>query len=108
LFEFNQAEIWLAYLVVVVVLVGSLFVELGWCRYACPLGGAISLVGNFSLLRIRREGDSCKSCSLCERPCPVKLPVANADTISSNRIGCMACVDACPRHGALEVRLAPV
>lgn len=107
LFEFNLAESWIAYAVVIVVLGASLFVERAWCRYACPLGGAISLFGRFSLLRIRRAGDACKGCSVCEAPCPVKLPVATASTIDSNCIGCMACVQACPRPGALEVKLAP-
>lgn len=107
LFEFNLAESWFAYAVVIVVIVGSLFVERAWCRYACPLGGAISLLGNLSFLRIRRAGDVCKGCNVCERPCPVKLPVATANTISSDCIGCLACVEACPRHGALEVQIAP-
>ncbi len=107
LFEFNLAESWFAYAVVIVILVASLFVERAWCRYACPLGGAISLLGNFSLLRIRRSDASCKGCSVCQTPCPVKLPVATADTISSNCIGCLACVQACPRPGALELKVAP-
>ncbi|MGE5140981.1 MAG: 4Fe-4S binding protein, partial [Rudaea sp.] len=76
LFEFNLASSWIPYTIAVVVLVASLFVERAWCRFACPLGGAISLLGNFSLLRIRRTGASCKSCAVCDRPCPVKLPVA--------------------------------
>ncbi len=108
LFEFNLAASWIAYALALVVLVASLFVERAWCRYACPLGGVISLLGNFSLLRIRRTDSSCKGCAVCDRPCPVKLPVARADTIRSNCIGCLACVDACPRPGALEVKLAPV
>ncbi len=107
LFEFNLATSWFAYAVVIVVLVSSLFVERAWCRYACPLGGAISLLGKFSLLRIRRSGDSCKGCNVCQTPCPVKLPVATADTISSDCIGCLACVQACPRPGALDLKLAP-
>ncbi len=108
LFEFNLAASWLAYLIALVAIVASLFVERAWCRYACPLGGAISLLGNFSLLRIRRTDSACKGCAVCDRPCPVKLSVATADTISGNCIGCLACVDACPRPGALEVQLAPV
>jgi NapH/MauN family ferredoxin-type protein len=107
LFEFNPAVAGVSYVALIIVLVTSFFVERAWCRYACPLGGAISLIGRFSLFRIRRAGDSCKTCALCERPCPVKLPVATSTTISSDCIGCLACVDACPRHGALEVRLAP-
>lgn len=108
LFEFNLLESWVAYAVLVGVLAASFLVERAWCRYLCPLGGAISLLGNFSLLRIRREGSECKGCAVCDRPCPMKLNVATANTISSDCIGCLACVDACPRHGALEVKLAPV
>ena len=83
-------------------------IERAWCRYLCPLGGAISLFGKLSFLRIRRTGESCKGCAVCERPCPVKLPVATANTISSDCIGCLECVAACPRHDTLDVRLAPV
>ncbi len=108
LFDFQPAVAWAAYFSTAVVLISSFFVERAWCRYACPLGGALSLVGKFSLLRIRRTEDSCKGCAICSRPCPVKLPVDTARTISSDCIGCLECVDTCPRPGALEVKLAPV
>lgn len=108
LFEFQPAVAWAAYLSLAITLVSSLFVERAWCRYACPLGGALSLVGKFSLLRIRRSEAGCKGCSICARPCPVKLPVDTAKVISSDCIGCLECVDTCPRPGALEVKLAPV
>jgi NapH/MauN family ferredoxin-type protein len=108
LFEFNPAVEGTAYVITVIVLVLSLFVERAWCRYACPLGGAISLLGKFSLLRIRRTESACKSCALCSAPCPVKLPVSPSTVISSNCIGCMACVDTCPRPNALSLKLAPV
>jgi NapH/MauN family ferredoxin-type protein len=108
LFDFQPAVAWAAYLSTAIVLVSSFFVERAWCRYACPLGVALSLVGKFSLLRIRRTEESCKGCAICSRPCPVKLPVATAKTISSDCIGCLECVDTCPRPGALEVKLAPM
>lgn len=108
LFEFNLAVAWAAYLSLAVTLIASLFVERAWCRYACPLGGALSLVGKFSLLRIRRTADSCTNCKLCAAPCPVHLPVETAQVISSDCIGCLECVDTCPRPGTLEVKLAPV
>lgn len=107
LFEFDLLTSWPAYVITVAVLGMSFLVERAWCRYFCPLGGAISLLSKFSLLRIRRAESACKSCQLCTRPCPMKLDVANAKIVSSDCIGCLACVDTCPRQGALEVKLAP-
>jgi polyferredoxin len=107
--EFNWAEQWVAYTVLGVVLASSCFVPRFWCKYTCPLGGALSLLGHFSLLRIRRTEASCKGCALCETPCPVGIAVASANPmVNTNCIGCLACVDVCPRHGALEVQWAPV
>lgn len=107
LFAFDPVLNAVTYASAFVVLFASFFVERGWCRYACPLGGAISVLGNFSLLRIRRADDHCKGCAICERPCPVKLHMASMNVVNSNCIGCMACVEACPRHGALELQLHP-
>lgn len=107
-FEFNLAEQWLAYLVALAVVGVVLFIPRAWCRYACPLGGAISLLGNLSLLRIRRVESECRGCAVCNKPCPVKIDVAHADpTVSANCIGCLECVEACPHKAALGVTLGP-
>jgi polyferredoxin len=108
LFEFNLAENWIAYSIALAILVGSFFVPRFWCKYACPLGGLLSLFNNVSLLRIRRTESTCKSCALCNRPCPMGIDVAAANPfVSANCINCLECVDTCPRHGALEVNFAP-
>ena len=108
IFEFNLAEQWLAYLVALVVVVGVLLIPRAWCRYACPLGGVISLLGNLSLMRIRRVESECRGCAVCNAPCPVKIDVAHADpAVSADCIGCLECVEACPRQAALGVTLGP-
>jgi polyferredoxin len=108
IFEFNLAEHWLAYLVALVVTAVVLFIPRAWCRYACPLGGAISLLGNLSLLRIRRVESECSGCAVCNRACPVKIDVAHADgAVSADCIGCLECVEICPRKAALGVTLGP-
>ncbi len=108
IFEFNPSEHWLAYLVALVVLIGAFLIPRFWCRYLCPLGGAISLLSNLSLLRIRRDKAECKDCAICNAPCPVKIDVAQADpAVSADCIGCLECVEACPREGTLSVTLGP-
>ena len=89
-----------------VILVGSLFVERPWCRYACPLGAASGLVGKFSPVYLRREDSSCKACAVCTTACPMGLPVHTSNILASaDCIGCLECIGACPRNGALEVKL---
>lgn len=109
LFEFNPAESWPAYLIVVLFIAGALLVPRFWCKYACPLGGLLSVLQHISLLRIRRNAASCKGCAICETPCPVGIKVSQTrDRVSANCIGCLECVEVCPRRGALELQVAPL
>jgi polyferredoxin len=90
-----------------VTLVGALFVERPWCRYACPLGAASGLLGKFSPVYLKRQESACKVCKVCTTACPMGLPVHTVHTIkSADCIGCLECVGACPRQGALEVKLS--
>jgi polyferredoxin len=92
--------------ILAVTLVGALFVDRPWCRYACPLGAANGLVARFSPLRLERSASACVDCNLCTRSCPMGIDVAKAATITSvDCIGCLECVEACPRAGALELHV---
>ena len=87
-------------------LVGSLFVERPWCRYACPLGAASGLLGKLSPVYLKRESDACTNCKICTKACPMGLDVHSATTITSlDCISCLECVGECPREGALEVKI---
>jgi len=87
-------------------LVGSLFVERPWCRYACPLGAASGLLGKLSPVYLKREADACTSCKICTKACPMGLDVHSANVITSvDCITCLECVGECPREGALEVKI---
>jgi polyferredoxin len=68
----------------------------------------LSVTQHLSFLRIRRVEEGCKGCALCETPCPMGIKVASANpAVSAACIGCLKCVDACPKHGVLSVQLAP-
>ena len=106
LLNLTELTLGLGTVVLGVVLVASLFVERPWCRYACPLGAATGLIGRLSPVYLKREAAACKSCAICSKSCPMGLPVHTATTIKSpDCIGCLECVDTCPRQGALELKI---
>jgi NapH/MauN family ferredoxin-type protein len=108
LFEFDASTMWVSLTLLAVIVGGSLVVDRFWCRYLCPLGAVFSVVGRFSLLRIRRSSKACTDCTMCDKPCPVGIAPSKAKPfVSSDCIGCMECVAACPVKGALRVE-APV
>ncbi len=89
-----------------VVLAGALFVDRPWCRYACPLGAVNGLVARLGPIRLERSQAACVNCNLCTRSCPMGIDVAKATAITSTEcIGCLECVEACPRAGALELHV---
>ncbi len=92
--------------ILVLTVVGALFVDRPWCRYACPLGAANGIVARFSPVRLERSAAACVDCNLCTRSCPMGIEVAKATVITSaDCIGCLECVEACPRAGALELHV---
>jgi polyferredoxin len=92
--------------ILVLTLVGALFVDRPWCRYACPLGAANGIVARFSPVRLERSAAACVDCNLCTRSCPMGIEIATARVITSpDCTGCLECVEACPRDGALELRV---
>ena len=92
--------------VLIVVVAASFFVERAWCRYACPLGAIVGLVAMVSPVRIQREGSACTGCSLCDRKCPVGIPVSTVNSVTDPTCNmCLKCVEACPRESALDLTL---
>ena len=59
----------IAFSILIIILFLSLFVYRPFCRYVCPFGLIASLIGRFSIIKIRRT-ESCLDCGLCEKICP--------------------------------------
>lgn len=74
--------------------------ENGWCGYICPLGGFYSLIGKFSLFRVRHNVDNCTECMKCKEVCPEK-EVLHMVTKSSETVimggctNCARCIEVC-------------
>jgi polyferredoxin len=102
-----EFEVSLAFVVLLATLVVSVVVERPFCRYACPLGAVQSLVGQVSPIAVQRDASACLGCDLCNRACPMAIPVNTRTRVTDTScLGCLECVAACPSENGLSVTLA--
>ena len=85
--------------VLVVLLLLSVVVYRPFCRYLCPLGAIYGLFNPVALYRFRIDAQKCTHCGVCQRACPMDIPVHSAPN-SPECIRCGKCKAACP-HGAI-------
>ncbi|ABK38976.1 4Fe-4S binding protein [Aeromonas hydrophila] len=91
----------------------------GFCRYLCPYGAWLALLGLLTPLRIRRDPARClrsagHDCDKCSRACPSRIQVHQLIAVRSLECtSCLSCVAACPKRadalhlGTQGRRLAP-
>ena len=77
-----------------------------WCRYLCPLGGALGWLSKLAIFR-RRVGMECKGCTLCTEICPTGTinPAKEYNSDPSECTMCLDCLEVCPRG---QTRFLPV
>jgi len=95
MYHFFTDEITIGSLVILAAtMIGSLFVERPWCKYVCPYGALLGIIGKFSIFKIIRKSETCNSCTLCDRQCPVNIEISKHEKIGHAAcIRCMNCVD---------------
>jgi NAD-dependent dihydropyrimidine dehydrogenase PreA subunit len=88
-----------------VLVVGSVFVRDLWCRYLCPYGALVGLLGRLAPLKVTRDPEICTGCESCTRVCPARLKVHTVVRVASVECSsCQDCVVACPEKGCLAIR----
>lgn len=81
------------------IIIGSLFIERFFCRYLCPLGALFSLVSRFRIYSLNRKPEKCGNCKLCTSKCSMGVPLYKYDEVRSGEcINCMKCTSVCPNE----------
>lgn len=99
------AEKWVAYALLLIILIISLFSKNIWCRYLCPFGAFLGILNKISFFKIAHNKETCISCSACTRVCPAALRVGKGEAEkNADCISCMQCVEVCP-NGTLVPKI---
>lgn len=109
LFNFWTSEVAITGLIILLlVIVGSLFVERPWCKYACPYGAVLGITNLFRIFKIRRNKSTCISCKACDRVCPMNIKVSENEIVLDHQcITCMQCTSeyACPVKNTVDLSI---
>lgn len=86
---------------IIVIFMFDLFVhEHGWCGYLCPLGAFYSIVGKYSLIRVKHNAEACTACMKCKEVCPEKevlhMVAKESESVTMGACtNCGRCVEVC-------------
>ncbi|POQ98480.1 hypothetical protein AU468_12875 [Alkalispirochaeta sphaeroplastigenens] len=94
-----------AALIILLILLGaSLFTDRPWCRWICPYGALLGLIGTISPVTVRRVQSSCVNCTRCDRACPAGIAPSLTETLRDRRCNrCESCLQACPVQETLMI-----
>ncbi len=104
-----QPIMWVRLIFLSIIIILALFIRRPYCRWFCPAGALLGLVGQFSLLGISRRtaecpGNSCDS-QRCQKECPMGIRVMEGPwgrLYSRRCILCLDCIAKC-KHDAIKV-----
>lgn len=90
-------------IIVLLVLVMNLMTRRFYCRYFCPLGATLNIIGSKRRLRVVQDLSTCSGCTLCDRICPLGLTPSLGMSESIYCWNCGECTTVC-EPGALKYR----
>jgi ferredoxin len=90
------------------VLVAAAFKRRLFCRWLCPTGAILEIVGSRSLFGFRIEESACTSCGACERVCRTGAASSGRKRIDAGAcVSCLDCLAVCPTGATSYGRIKP-
>ena len=91
--HFNRGIPYVSYAVALLCL--SAFMERGFCRFICPLGAGLAVIGKLRITDNLKRREECGSpCNLCSTSCPVNaIPSQGKDKGKIIMSECFRCLD---------------
>ena len=86
---------------IVIIFLFDLFVlKNGWCGHICPIGGFYSIIGRFSLIRVKHEEEKCTLCMKCKEVCPENqvlfmIGKSSQQVLMGECTNCARCMEVC-------------
>ena len=82
----SKAIIWSSFTLII-----SLFIERAYCRYICPLGAGLAVLGNLRTVNFLKRKEECGNpCKACSKACPTGA-ILNSGKVNMNE--CLGCLD---------------
>ena len=90
-YSFNTSTILILWALLILGFV--FFIERGFCKYLCPTGASLAIIGQFQVINWLNTIKSCgdKSCQTCYPSCPTKAIRIDGSINSKECIQCLSC-----------------
>lgn len=89
----------------------NLLIPRFYCRFICPLGALLGLIGKYSIWRIGKIEAECSNCMQCEKACEGACEPSNKIRINEC-VSCFNCYDSCKdfilKYGTTESRAGEI
>ena len=91
----------------------NLYIERTYCRYLCPLGGGLAILGKVRLINFLKRKKECGNpCRACNKVCPTGAIQNNGKIDMNECLGCLDCQvmyndnNKCPPLVAIKKKIA--
>ncbi len=95
-----------SFIVLGLIIIGSLIIPMFFCRYLCPLGATFDPFAKMGLIKICRNEETCTQCFECEYACPHSIAPHRVTSVRDRDCtNCLECLEVCPEENTLNLKI---